>query len=160
MTAQEIAKALGGKKSGKGYSCRCPAHNDKNPSLSVFDAGDGRVLFKCHAGCSQVAVMDALRDLGLFGGNGGVKVNGHAKLETEEIWGPWQVIDPPYSYTDASGSLLYQVCRKERFNAAGEKDKTFRQRHPDGNGGWIDTQGPRRVLYRWPDLVAYPDATV
>jgi hypothetical protein len=36
--AAEIAKALGGKKSGKGYSCRCPAHNDKSPSLSVTDA--------------------------------------------------------------------------------------------------------------------------
>jgi 5S rRNA maturation endonuclease (ribonuclease M5) len=117
--------------------------------------------------------MDALRDRGLLGSSGGstrpqgewlremtAKANGHAEPEAEETWGPWQTIDPPYSYTDATGELLFQVTRMERFNAAGEKDKTFRQRHPDGNGGWIETQGPRRVLYRWPDLVEHPDATL
>jgi AAA domain len=166
--AAEIAKALGGKKSGKGYSCRCPAHNDKSPSLSVTDAGDGRVLLKCHTGCSQEDVMDALRDRGLFGGGGATcapagawlcemtsKANGHAK-PLEESWGPWALVDPPYEYTDFDGTLLYRVVRKERVNAAGEKEKTFLQRQPDGT--W--TQGDRRVLYRWPELIAHPDATL
>jgi hypothetical protein len=123
--------ALGGKKSGAGYVARCPAHNDKNPSLTLSDTKDGRVLFKCQAGCSQEAVMDALRDRGLLGSSGGstrpqgewlremtAKANGHAEPEAEETWGPWQTIDPPYSYTDATGELLFQVTRMERFNAA------------------------------------------
>lgn len=29
----------------------CPAHEDRSPSLTIHDAGDGRVLVHCHAGC-------------------------------------------------------------------------------------------------------------
>ena len=57
-----------------------------------------------------------------------------------------------YSYTSADGVLLYQVLRFE--------PKTFRQRRPDGNGGWIWQLGERRVIYRWLELLEYPDATV
>jgi hypothetical protein len=49
--------------------------------------------------------------------------------------------------------------RKERFSATGRKEKKFYQRRPDGNGDWIENQGDRRVLYRWPELIAHPDAT-
>ncbi|MGO1544382.1 MAG: AAA family ATPase [Gulosibacter sp.] len=38
---------------------RCPAHDDRSPSLSVTRKGD-RVLTHCHAGCSYSAVMSAL----------------------------------------------------------------------------------------------------
>jgi putative DNA primase/helicase len=38
----------------------CPAHNDKNPSLSVTEGDDGRVLLKCHAGCRTEDIVDAL----------------------------------------------------------------------------------------------------
>jgi hypothetical protein len=49
-----------------GYGmARCPAHLDQNPSLSVNDK-NGKVLLKCHAGCSQQAVIAALRKLGLW----------------------------------------------------------------------------------------------
>jgi hypothetical protein len=57
-----------------------------------------------------------------------------------------------YDYTDAGSVLLYQVLRLE--------PKSFRQRRPDGNGGWIWELDQRRVLYRWPDLLKYPDGTV
>lgn len=39
-------------KNGTGYKARCPAHDDKDPSLSVSTGDDGRILFKCHAGCT------------------------------------------------------------------------------------------------------------
>lgn len=39
---------------------QCPAHDDHNPSLSVTRAGD-RTLMKCHAGCDNQDVLDALR---------------------------------------------------------------------------------------------------
>jgi len=44
---------------------RCPAHRDAVASLSVSD-GLGKVLFHCHAGCTQKAVGSALRKLELW----------------------------------------------------------------------------------------------
>lgn len=42
------------------WSARCPAHNDRNNSLSVAEADDGRVLLCCHAGCSYDEILDEL----------------------------------------------------------------------------------------------------
>ena len=64
--AQLIAHALRGRKSGACWMVRCPAHDDTTPSLSIRDTEDGRVLVKCHAGCQQTAVLDALRVRGLW----------------------------------------------------------------------------------------------
>jgi len=66
VTAGEIARALGGRRSGAGWMARCPAHGDRTPSLALRDGSDGRVLVFCHAGCSQDAVIDALRRRGLW----------------------------------------------------------------------------------------------
>lgn len=45
----------------------CPAHEDKDPSLSVRELNDGTVLIKCFAGCSAADIVGAigleLRDL-------------------------------------------------------------------------------------------------
>lgn len=50
-----------------------------------------------------------------------------------------------YDYLDEAGHLLYQVVRYE--------PKDFRQRRPDGNGGWIwDINGVRRIPYRLAEL--------
>jgi len=59
-SARQIITALGGKWSGNHGQARCPAHEDKNPSLTVTQAG-GKVLVYCHAQCTQEAVLDALR---------------------------------------------------------------------------------------------------
>ena len=48
------------RESGSGWSARCPAHADKNPSLSVATGEDGCALIKCHAGCEVAQVLDAL----------------------------------------------------------------------------------------------------
>ena len=68
--AETIAKALGGRKAGGGWMARCPAHDDRTPSLSIGDAGDGKVLVRCHAGCDQERVISALRSRGLWPENG------------------------------------------------------------------------------------------
>lgn len=67
---QTIAKALGGRKVGGGWMARCPAHEDRNPSLSIHDADDAKVLVRCHAGCDQGRVIGALRSRGLWDENG------------------------------------------------------------------------------------------
>jgi hypothetical protein len=43
----------------------CPAHDDRTPSLGI-DHDDGRLLVHCWAGCSQEAVIGALRERGLW----------------------------------------------------------------------------------------------
>jgi hypothetical protein len=52
------------RRSGMGWTARCPAHEDSSPSLSVSEGADGRVLFYCHAGCDVEAIVAAL-DLGV-----------------------------------------------------------------------------------------------
>ena len=64
--ADAIAKALGGRKAGSGWIARCPAHDDRNPSLSLSTGKDGKVLLRCLAGCDQAQVIDALRARGLW----------------------------------------------------------------------------------------------
>jgi putative DNA primase/helicase len=66
MTAETIAKALGGRKAGRGWAARCPAHDDRTPSLSIHDGDDNKVLVRCHAGCDQERVIAALRERGVW----------------------------------------------------------------------------------------------
>lgn len=65
-SAEGIAAALHGRRAGTGWVARCPAHTDREPSLSLCDTDGGRVLVHCHAGCSQGAVISALERLGLW----------------------------------------------------------------------------------------------
>lgn len=52
-----------------------------------------------------------------------------------------------YPYTDQDGKLLYEVVRLD--------PKDFRQRRPDGAGGWLwKMKGVERVLYRLPSVLA------
>jgi hypothetical protein len=48
------------RRSGPGWTARCPAHEDRTPSLSITEASDGKVLIKCWAGCSNDAVLAAV----------------------------------------------------------------------------------------------------
>jgi putative DNA primase/helicase len=64
-SVRKIAAALNGAPDGDGWVCRCPAHPDANPSLRVVDHG-GKTLVYCRAGCTQSAVITALKKLGLW----------------------------------------------------------------------------------------------
>jgi putative DNA primase/helicase len=111
------------RRNGDGWMARCPAHEDKNPSLSVNER-EGRILLHCFAGCTHEAVCAALR------------IEPHDLFSAPHA--PW--ISATYDYTDEMGALLFQVVREE--------PKNFKQRKPDGRGGWIWKLGDvRRVLY-------------
>jgi putative DNA primase/helicase len=72
MKAADIAAALGGaRRHGLWWSCRCPAHDDRSPSLSIRD-GDRALIVHCHAGCDPRDVLAELRRRGL--------IIGHASL--------------------------------------------------------------------------------
>jgi hypothetical protein len=66
ICAEDIARALHGRRSLNQWVCRCPAHDDRRPSLAVRDGDDGRVLLHCHAGCGPLDIIDALKALGLW----------------------------------------------------------------------------------------------
>ncbi|MDP9395147.1 MAG: hypothetical protein M3Q27_13280, partial [Actinomycetota bacterium] len=113
---------------------RCPAHEDRAPSLSVSRGEDGRVLLHCHAGCNLADVLAALEltPADLF----------------DDTSAPKQLAGPvvEYPYFDEHGEVLFVVERRP--------GKRFRQRRPDGRGGWTWRLGDtRRVLYRLPEVI-------
>lgn len=57
---ERIVRCLGGTWSNGWGMCRCPAHNDRTPSLSVR-CGRTTLLFKCFAGCTIAEILTALR---------------------------------------------------------------------------------------------------
>jgi len=48
------------KKTSTGYLAHCPAHDDKQSSLSLTLTDDGKILIKCFAGCSAEAIVEAI----------------------------------------------------------------------------------------------------
>lgn len=66
LDARAITLALKGQwRSDKGIA-RCPAHDDREPSLSIATGRNGTPVVMCFAGCSQRAVLDALKAHGLW----------------------------------------------------------------------------------------------
>jgi putative DNA primase/helicase len=57
--AGALIARLGGRWHGFYGTTRCPAHDDRAPSLTIRD-GDRGVLLKCHAGCDPGAIIAAL----------------------------------------------------------------------------------------------------
>jgi putative DNA primase/helicase len=60
MSAQFIARALGGQRAGSSWLAPCPAHDDRTPSLALRDGDAGRVLVHCYAGCDGEAVAQQI----------------------------------------------------------------------------------------------------
>jgi hypothetical protein len=57
--ADILALLKGVRRNGKGWTAKCPAHEDIQNSLSVHHR-DGKWLLKCHAGCAWEAIVAAL----------------------------------------------------------------------------------------------------
>jgi hypothetical protein len=143
MTFQQIIDHFHAKRAGKEWVTLCTGHPDRNPSLNITHKA-GKILFICRSrGCSLDQILAGagltLSDL-----------NGAAEPPRSEKARPCpENLKAMYEYTDENGKLLYQVCR---FEEPG-KEKNFRQRRPDGRGGWIEnTDGVRRVLFNLPAL--------
>lgn len=156
VSAGDLTRALGGKWRGTNGAARCPAHEDRHPSLSLADGNDGKLLLRCHTGCSFEAIIDALKARGLLTDRQAVRLG-------RMHFGPPRASQPPpdppqdapsrivaaYDYADESGAILYQSVRME--------PKRFFQRRPNPHGGWIrNLEGVRLVLYRLPELLAAP----
>ncbi len=68
LDAEAVTRRLGGRWDGRQGSARCPAHEDKNPSITIANGDDGRLLIHCFAGCEFRDIMAALRNRGIFDG--------------------------------------------------------------------------------------------
>ena len=144
MIPESLANALGGAElRGAEWYALCPAHEDTNPSLAITEK-DGKLVFVCRAGCTQAVVLAALKERGLWGANSAAP---RPADRVKRRGGTSGTIIATYDYLDAAGKLVGQVCRFE--------PKGFRQRRPNGKGGWIwNMKGVELPLYRLPELLA------
>jgi hypothetical protein len=56
---EDILSRLDGvRRTANGWVARCPAHDDRTPSLSIGAGQYGEILLYCHTGCSTQAVLD------------------------------------------------------------------------------------------------------
>lgn len=146
LTITEVLPYLrGAQPRGNGaWVALCPAHDDRNPSLSVKTGDDGRALIHCHAGCSFDAVVAALGLRANGNGAGHVTARPSSPAKHPRRGAAGRVV-ATYDYRAADGTLLFQKLRYE--------PKTFKVRRPDGRGGWAWGLGDvRPVLYRLPEL--------
>jgi putative DNA primase/helicase len=151
-----LARLRGVRRNGGSWQAQCPAHDDKNPSLSVT-VREEKILLFCHAGCTVESVCAALgisvHDLFPQSGNQRRK---NQNSEWGNLWQDGDALGEPvavYDYCDEVGSVLFQIGRFERITNS-LREKTFRQRQPDGRGGWIpNMKSVRRVLYRLPEVL-------
>ena len=94
MTLEELLGKLDGvRRSGRGYVARCPAHDDRHPSLSVSAGDEQPIVLHCHT--NQCTPDDIMAALGLS----------TADLAAQ----PHRVI--AYEYQRADGSTAYIVDR-------------------------------------------------
>jgi putative DNA primase/helicase len=133
----------GVRKMGKGYEARCPYHEDDDPSLSVTEGDDGRVLINCFRGCDTEAVVAMLgltmRDL--FPSKKPVAVNGAAS-------GP--ATKTKFEMREADGALVAYHVRLDR---PGEKKRVWWEL-PDGSRGLGGKKLEDLPLYRIEKLSA------
>jgi hypothetical protein len=88
MTADAFADLVQAQRTGPGrWKARCPAHNDRSPSLSIREGENGHVTLFCRAGCSLDSILAALH------------------LVTDDLFGP-----PPSPEQADSIRAAQQAC--------------------------------------------------
>ncbi len=130
--------------SHKEIRTQCPVHKGTRESFEInTQTGLAHCFSSCAKGFDILSLEQALTGVDFP----------RAKARVFEIIGrpvvPWQERDVQdyYDYTDAKGEVLYQVLRMV--------GKEFKQRRPDGQGGWKWGLGDvERTLFHLPQVVA------
>lgn len=151
---------------GNGSMALCPAHDDKNPSLSINLGQNGQVLLKCFARCTTKEIVNAIgltmRDLFVKSDDNyeqesiDQKMTSRARkpkpkrtyktvhefIETQSGKATTSI------YRDAEGKLVMYIIRFVQSNGS----KTFRPLCSSDGG--FETKSPSGPLplYRLPDL--------
>jgi hypothetical protein len=122
--ARVLARVQGVRRNGTGWTARCPAHDDRTPSLSIAQGDDGRVLLKCHAGCTHKAIAAALG------------------IEEREL----------FPSTDAAAVPSRSPRPPREFDSAAAGADAYRTTHGPEAAKWVyhDAQGkPIGLVMRW-----------
>ncbi|MEU7742003.1 hypothetical protein [Nonomuraea sp. NPDC049158] len=144
-------------------NARCPAHDDRDPSLSVGVKPDGVVVLNCHGGpkCPTEDVMAALElPMTALWPAELQKTNRPDRRDNNDRWMPCghdKVAE--YLYQDEQGTVLYGVAR---CALKGNGCKGFRQWRPNpaskSGRRWSltldDGSKVRSVPYRLPEVLA------
>lgn len=131
MQASEIAQALKGERIKDGWLCHCPVHEDKEASMKVTER-NGKPLFKCYANCDQTAIVEKLKNQGLWDGPTIKGKKNNRKYITT------------YSYLYEDGTLCFEKLRYE--------PKSFAKRRIVDDVWVYDTEGLTIPLYNAPLL--------
>ena len=123
----DVLEALGAKgcdptKSGDGWKAKCPTHDDRNPSLSVWEVderGNKLVRVKCHSNknCTYQGVLQAIG----IGNNYKPTVNTPKTATTKQSW----------NVCDVDGKLIAVHFRIDSSNGK----KSYPWELPDGTKG-------------------------
>jgi len=132
QTLRHIIDRTNAKNSGDGnsYLGLCPAHEDRNPSLSLTLA-DNKILLNCHAGCSFDGIVSAV---GMNQSQFFVHSDNSKTPKKKEVC--------RYRYENKGGKHAFEVVRFA--------PKDFRPQRPDGK--W-SLAGVEREPYRLPELM-------
>jgi hypothetical protein len=190
MNARTLALGLGSAREQKnGFVCRCPLasehnHDDANPSLSIKDASDGKILVHCESRHSdeQGRVVAELKRLG-HSLNGNHSVNGGKPQDND-----YQLVQPVpdhmlddanklgkfladklgasndalrFPYRDAAGNVLYFVFRFQLPDGKKEiRPATLWRNRNNGKLQWRSKWPPTLSLFLLETLAAHPERPV
>ncbi|HLK60727.1 MAG TPA: hypothetical protein VKU00_29460, partial [Chthonomonadaceae bacterium] len=122
LTADEIRTALACiqagcecKRKDERRHVHCPAHDDEHPSLSVAEGVDGKVLVKCHAGCRQEDVVEALQQRGLWPTGKRTSRNGQSGSRTRGEGGSHSPPATPATAQHLNGCTLERYADSKRL---------------------------------------------
>jgi len=115
------------------YQAKCPAHDDKVPSLHIRQ-NENKILLNCKAGCTNEGIVEAL---GLTMSDLFLDSEQHPTGEPTDI----------FPYHNLDGSVGYVI---KRFLNLPNGKKVFEAYMPDGTKGIGDTP---RILYRLPEVI-------
>ena len=120
----------------RSFQARCPAHDDRQASLTVSEADNGGIVLHCHAGC---VTDDVLRAIGLS----------YADITPEKK----PAVSDRFDFRNITATYYYgSSLRKIR-----DGEKHFLWQHKESDGSWKAGRGNEpHVLYR----AGYPDQRV
>lgn len=156
---QLLALLEGAKRSGDGWMCRCPAHEDKTPSLSTKLGDDGRILVHCFAGCTTESVM---AELGLpmtfLASPASTLPTPGPKAKSPRSWASPELaanalakgigtVEAIYDYAELDGTCTFKVVRIKKPGG-----KTFRPLHQRNRAWQVGDPDRLLPLYRMPEI--------